>query len=682
MMLLTTVFLTTNALAAISNGMPATNVIGQPDFTTSTSNQYGSATQTDGSKNLSYPYGAAYDKVNELMFVSDDGNGRVLVYDATAVSDGMAAVNVVGDLDFLDLGYEYGATAGQQTTAGVYSLAFDNVNMFLFVADSVGGRVLVYDMSTGISNGMTPYAVLGQNDYVTQGRTSCAGASIYPNSDACSMDPYALAYSETQSTLFVGDMRFGRVLSFTFSGGTITSGMSATGVIGKATLTTAAGGAVSQTNLGQYPQALEVDDVNGVLYVGDQHRVMVYNIADGVQNGEAAINAIGVSTYTQADLGAGATPNPQANNLAGATNGFFGGEDGVASIEIDQASGYLVVLDPAYYRTLMFDLTESRTVMGPTALYVLGQPDFTTITPNTACGGGSAGSVNECGMDLYSSMTLDGEGKMFAVDWLNSRVLVFDFSPTVSGGGGEVVLVNPDPAVIIRAEEQGDGSTDVTLEGFEGVESAIVNLPAGTTPNGGNTEILIETFGNGGGGGIHVQANIPAGTTKSITLTDTSTLVGRFICVIDEATATFSTTSSCGGEKNKAPAAGTSLSFTYPANGGDPAHTVTIATSADGLAVVIDGLLHSVVEFSIDQDGDGVLDADDLCADTDLGGPVPTRSLKAGGMGDDSTIFGCNASQILECKPGANNGEKKWGLSTGTQNVFTNQTGWASSCNL
>ncbi len=82
------------------------------------------------------------------------------------------------------------------------------------------------------------------------------------------------------------------------------------------------------------------------------------------------------------------------------------------------------------------------------------------------------------------------------------------------------------------------------------------------------------------------------------------------------------------------------------------------------------------IDFA-DSDGDGVLDDDDLCAETDLSGPVPTSSLSNGAMGDSSVIYGCNASQILECVPGNNNGQVKKGLSPGNQDVFMDMTGWA-----
>ena len=77
-----------------------------------------------------------------------------------------------------------------------------------------------------------------------------------------------------------------------------------------------------------------------------------------------------------------------------------------------------------------------------------------------------------------------------------------------------------------------------------------------------------------------------------------------------------------------------------------------------------------------DADFDGAGDACDICPDTDLNGPIPTVSLIPGHMGDDHVIHGCNATQILSCKPGTNIGERRNGITPDTQQVFFVQKGW------
>jgi hypothetical protein len=96
---------------------------------------------------------------------------------------------------------------------------------------------------------------------------------------------------------------------------------------------------------------------------------------------------------------------------------------------------------------------------------------------------------------------------------------------------------------------------------------------------------------------------------------------------------------------------------------------------------------------SIDDDGDGfddvfipvvdLLNANHY-ADID-GDGVFEVGLPGGGYADSSVTIadthGCSCKQILDCKPGNNAGEFKYGCSTGTINsVWIPQTGWAPYC--
>jgi len=68
-----------------------------------------------------------------------------------------------------------------------------------------------------------------------------------------------------------------------------------------------------------------------------------------------------------------------------------------------------------------------------------------------------------------------------------------------------------------------------------------------------------------------------------------------------------------------------------------------------------------------DIDGDGVLEVNDPQA-----GIVDGMSL--------ASTYGCTCEQILDCKPGQNNGEIKNGCSPGTIEVWKTQTGWSQEC--
>lgn len=82
-----------------------------------------------------------------------------------------------------------------------------------------------------------------------------------------------------------------------------------------------------------------------------------------------------------------------------------------------------------------------------------------------------------------------------------------------------------------------------------------------------------------------------------------------------------------------------------------------------------------------DSDNDGVHDANDLCPATDLNGAVPTSgTLCADCLGDTQTIHGCNASEILECKPGPNRRQYEFGIGQKIQAQFESLKGWSAKC--
>ena len=81
-----------------------------------------------------------------------------------------------------------------------------------------------------------------------------------------------------------------------------------------------------------------------------------------------------------------------------------------------------------------------------------------------------------------------------------------------------------------------------------------------------------------------------------------------------------------------------------------------------------------------DNDGFNECTGADKCFGTVLPGTAPTDSLKPNNKGGSSTWMGCSCDQILECKPGADTGEYKYGCTPGTINVWTKQNGWAPLC--
>jgi len=131
-----------------SNGMDATLVLGQPDFTTNNSN-----TTQNG---LSYPRGLAFDSSGNL-WVADADNSRVLEY-TSPFSTGMNATLVLGQSSFT-VGTSNITQNGFYLPAG---LVFDTSGNIL-VGDWQNSRALVF--APPFSNGMNASLVLGQADF-------------------------------------------------------------------------------------------------------------------------------------------------------------------------------------------------------------------------------------------------------------------------------------------------------------------------------------------------------------------------------------------------------------------------------------------------------------------------------------------------------------------------------------
>jgi hypothetical protein len=132
-----------------ANGAPANLAIGQPDLTSSISNnstkvcpavgkdEKGAATfpfQCEAT--LSFPRYALSD--GRRLFVADGGNDRVLVFKTLPVRNGQAADSVIGQLG----GGINQASDSTDSLRTPMSLAWDGVN--LYVSDTYNRRIMVY----------------------------------------------------------------------------------------------------------------------------------------------------------------------------------------------------------------------------------------------------------------------------------------------------------------------------------------------------------------------------------------------------------------------------------------------------------------------------------------------------------------------------------------------------------
>jgi DNA-binding beta-propeller fold protein YncE len=387
----------------ISNGMNASNVLGQANFTSS-------GTGTTQST-MNFPDGIAFDNTNGRLYLTDNSNNRVLVFDTTTITNGMNASNVLGQANFTS----GGAATTQSGMNRPLDVTYDNAGNRLFVAEDGNNRVLVFD-TTNISNGMNASNVLGQANFTSSGTgTTQSGMG----------NPIGLEFDSVANRLFVGDQSNNRVLVFDTT--TITNGMNASNVLGQANFTSG-GSATTQSGLNDPEVGLSFDSGNNRLYVTDSsnNRIMIFDVA-AITNGENAVDVLG-----QTD----ALGNPSyitASVLnAHINNSGFNTPDGIA---LDNVNHRLFVIDNSNHRVLVFNLDSSNNLIDHTADFVLGQPDFAS----------SAGAATQSGMYYPDGLAFDSlHNRLFVADAGNTRALVFDTTTITNGMNASFVLGQPN----------------------------------------------------------------------------------------------------------------------------------------------------------------------------------------------------------------------------------------------
>jgi len=436
--------------ATATNGSPALQVIGQPDFVSHSQNR----TQAG----LNFPSAVGVDSSGRL-WVNDYFNNRVLRYDnAAARGDGPNADGVLGQPDYVT--NETGASA--HNFEDPYDLVLDSQDR-LWVADFGNSRVLRFDKPSA-GNQLDANGVLGQLDFLSGDPRSGPGGLNRPVRLTASSD----------GRIFVADNGSQRVLRWD-AAATLPDGSVANGVLGRTGLDE---NSEYSPDEGGFSESLGIfaDSVGRLLISDyDRDRILIWNQVASKANGASADAVLGQSGLTaifHLDAPAGITYPHQGLEAPGSGKFFVADQGRVlrfasrAALEAGQppeaflgqpsgfsvrgsvsdsvmqstwglaldSTGKLWVSDPEANRVVAFADAVNATT-GSKMSTVLGQSDFSSREPK----------LTQSGMSGPHAIALDLAGNLYVADSENNRVLRFNQATLSSSGApADAVLGQAD----------------------------------------------------------------------------------------------------------------------------------------------------------------------------------------------------------------------------------------------
>ncbi len=275
--------------------------------------QFGTGTYLYGQNSFMEVLGAAV--YNDVLYVLDNGN-RILRFDnASTKTNQPNADGIIGQTN-----YTSGSSGTSSTKFDMPQFIYIDGNGNLWVPDQGNNRVLKFsDVNNKPTNGTAAAdLVLGQAGFTTKATGTSTSSMSGPNG-VCVMG----------TTVWVSDTWNYRVLRFDNPS---SNGVAANCVLG---ITSQSG---PTQNKFQMPSDLEIDG-NGNLYVADYNRVLIFLNAAAKTDGADADNILGQSEWT-------------TNAAGGDANGFD--VDWSEGLAIDNASRKLFVADRNHNRVLGF----------------------------------------------------------------------------------------------------------------------------------------------------------------------------------------------------------------------------------------------------------------------------------------------------------------------------------------
>ncbi len=412
-------------------------VIGQPDFE--------SRLRGVGPNRLSRAHGLAFDPDEQRLFVSDQNNNRILVFDVhpDRLENEPDAIAVLGQPDFdTTIRRFVGAAAPPEERRGTRAMTpggldYDPVYHRLFVSQLVDNRILVFDAAPGqMQHDPEAIAVLGQPDFTTFDPNVSRTNFAFPKDPSVDPDKQILYVSEG----FPGG---NRVVAFDIRPEHLRNGAPAVDVIGHVDdqgeddFDRRMANDRLDARTGTMIRAVALDEVDHRLWVADEYNNRVLGFQLDSHNRLLELEARWV--FGQKDFRS-ATAARSATGLKIPL-----------AVAYDHRDKRLYVGDGWNDRVLIYDVDPAHLRPGgdQRASVVLGQADFETQDPRTErdrfdfavdLGRGIASNM------LPVGMAIDPKGRRaFVSDGGNNRILVFDIHKDRLRSGAEALDVIGQP---------------------------------------------------------------------------------------------------------------------------------------------------------------------------------------------------------------------------------------------
>ncbi len=333
---------------AFTNGQAASLVIGQPDFTSSVSDNNGSGGSAIGPGSIGTPYANPYFD-GARLYLPDTWNHRVLGFNALPASNYPLADFVLGQADFSS------ANSGASATNynGAQSISGNGTQMT--VTDFLNSRILIYNAHPTVTNTAAD-VVVGAANLNTMGGGCTANQLTDPESSFVAGTKLLIADRDNERVLI-----FNNIPS--------ANNASADLVLGQADFTSCNGnrGGSPAADTLQTPTDVWSDGTRLIVLDNGNNRVLIWNTFP-TSNGQPADRVLG-----QVDFVSNVSNSPSETVSAAGFNYPY----------LMACTGrQLFVADESNRRVLIWDTLDVTN--GQSADRVLGQPDFTSTNSGPA----------------------------------------------------------------------------------------------------------------------------------------------------------------------------------------------------------------------------------------------------------------------------------------------------------